>query len=737
MGKGYSKLDSGSNHTSQNILPTKRINLTSHDQHSLFDTLLIWVDGNYDPTHNDYRHTWIQLQNTVHNVYVFTEVDVCFEFLGKIKTEKVFILISGSLGQILVPGIHDMDSVHSIYIFCSHHTYHEEWVKPWHKVKCISTKIEPICDMLRHSVKQVNEENISISFWSLDDVHNIPVSTIYGQLLEKFIRQITYEKQNRQPFVNVCRKIFAENPKRLALIEQFDHDYSPKKAIWWYHRLDFVTPILNRAIRLLDVEMIVDMGFLIHDLHQQLEQLHREQFKTKSFESLTVYHGQGLSKNLFSDLQLREGGLMIFNHFLSTTKDYSYAKQLAQDVAAKQEDDKIGVFFVINIDPNFTTTTALFSDIKNFGYSENHTDLMFSMHSVFRIQKVVNLGQDERLFQVELMLIHNDDPDSHLLTELITEQIAGRTGYDGLCHLLIEVGYFEKAEELYLNLLKEELSETDQIWYYEQLGRINEMKGKDGRAIFYFEKALDIQPKKVSANHFSLALLNNNLGSIYCKMGEYTKALFYFDRSLKMQWNHLPLDPPELIPTYDGIASVYEKMGDFPKTLSFHQKALTLREKILSKDHLDLANAHARMGSTLKTMNDFSEALCHYEKALDIRQRILTPTHPDLAQSYHVIGSIYLNMKEYWKAFTYFNKAVEIKTKHLCPNHPDLALAYFEMGQIHFEMKKYTKAMEYFREALSIYEYCSSDYDRAIENVHQWIERVQSIREGETNDNKE
>jgi hypothetical protein len=79
--------------------------------------LLVWVDASINETHKDCQHTLTQLRTVVNDVTVFTDPDACADFLGGVTDEKAFVMVSGSLGQPLVPRIHSMTQVDSIYIF--------------------------------------------------------------------------------------------------------------------------------------------------------------------------------------------------------------------------------------------------------------------------------------------------------------------------------------------------------------------------------------------------------------------------------------------------------------------------------------------------------------------------------------------------------------------------------------------------------------------------------------------
>ncbi|CAF4951509.1 unnamed protein product, partial [Rotaria socialis] len=79
----------------------------------------------------------------------------------------------------------------------------------------------------------------------------------------------------------------------------------------------FLYGILNRGLRLLDMEAMPKLGFFIRSLHLQLKQLHQEQ-ATNLQEPFTVYRGQGMNKEDFQNLLDSQGGLLSFNNFLST-----------------------------------------------------------------------------------------------------------------------------------------------------------------------------------------------------------------------------------------------------------------------------------------------------------------------------------------------------------------------------------------------------------------------------------
>ncbi|CAF0750095.1 unnamed protein product [Adineta steineri] len=117
----------------------------------------------------------------------------------------------------------------------------------------------------------------------------------------------------------------------------------------------FLYPMLNRALRLMDCDIITHMGFFIGDLHRQIEQLHKEQYAgTTVANTFTIYRGQGLSTGDFEKMSKIKGGLVSFNNFLSTSKDREVSYAFAE--SNQTNPDLVGILFVIKADPSQSTT---------------------------------------------------------------------------------------------------------------------------------------------------------------------------------------------------------------------------------------------------------------------------------------------------------------------------------------------------------------------------------------------
>jgi hypothetical protein len=219
--------------------------------------------------------------------------------MNKIKDEKVFLIVSGSLGQQLVPKIEHDTNLDSIYIFCWDKLKHEQWANKdhHHKIIGVFTDIRDVCNQLKEDIKHCQYEFTSIqtlNSQTLKIVNHLDASFMYSQLLKEILLSMDQNdidlKEAKDKFVDFCRIYYAKNSAKLCVIEEFNQNYSNSSPIWWYTRECFTYSMLNRALGVQDVEILIKMSFFICDLHRQLEHLHQAM---NHREILTVYRGQG------------------------------------------------------------------------------------------------------------------------------------------------------------------------------------------------------------------------------------------------------------------------------------------------------------------------------------------------------------------------------------------------------------------------------------------------------------
>jgi tetratricopeptide (TPR) repeat protein len=224
-------------------------------------------------------------------------------------------------------------------------------------------------------------------------------------------------------------------------------------------------------------------------------------------------------------------------------------------------------------------------------YSAYHLEeeILFSMHSVFRIGQLKQLDANKRLWQVDLTLTSDNDPQLHDLTARMQEETgSGSKGWYRLGMLLIKLGQFNKAEELHEILLKQATGEREKEHLYGMLGQIKYYQGKYAKAIEFYEKSIKIQQKILSPTDPELATSYNNIGAVYYNMGKYSKALSYYEQDLEIKQKTLLPNHPSVATSYNNIGAVYDNMGEYSKALSFFERALDIWQRSLPANHPNL-----------------------------------------------------------------------------------------------------------------------------------------------------
>jgi tetratricopeptide (TPR) repeat protein len=616
------------------------------------------------------------LRQVVNTVNTFTDADECINFITDINEEKTFIIVSGAFSQIMIPIIQEISQVSSVYIFCKNKAWHEQWAQEWPKVRGVYTDITPICEALKQAAHDCDQNSVSISFIKTTDgasnqnLDTLDQSFMYTQILKEILLTIDFEQIHINDFLTYCREQLTGNSVELKNVDKLENEYIHHQPIWWYTYDSFLYSMLNRALRLMEVDLIIKVGFFIQTLHNHIAALHSEQYGGHEHsDSFTLYRGQGLSQIDFDQLKQTQGGLLAFNNFLSTSENRDVSLNFARRTIATST--LVGVLFVMKIDPSISATPC--ANVENVSCYQGEKEILFSMHSVFRIGQVKQIQKNDRLWQVDLILTGDNDPQLNALTTSMREEtFSGYKGWYRLGQLMIKLGQFNKAEELYGILLEQTTNEGEKGHLFNQLGYIKDNQGKYEEAIGFYERSLEIYQKTLPENHPSLATSYNNIGLVYDNRGEYAKALSYYEKALEIYQKTLPANHPSLATSYNNIGLVYHNMGEYSKALSYYEKALEIQQKTLPENHPSLATSYNNIGLVYDNMGEYSKALSYYEKDLEISLKTLPANHPDLAISYNNIGSVYYNMGENSKAFSYLERALDIYQRSLPPNHPNI-----------------------------------------------------------------
>ncbi|CAF1187811.1 unnamed protein product [Adineta steineri] len=280
-----------------------------------------------------------------------------------------------------------------------------------------------------------------------------------------------------------------------------------------------------------------------------------------------------------------KGGFISFNNFLSTSKDRDLSYAFAESNQANP--DLVGILFVMEVDPS--RLTASFASIAHISRFQGEEEVLFSMHSVFHIQDIKQTGRNNRLYEVNLKLTDDNDPELSRLADYIRkESFPDSEGWYRLGMVLRKMGQFDEAENIYRILLDRIKDNEDEAPIYHQLGTIKYDQEKYQKALTFYEISLAIKQKTLPPDHPDLAISYNIIGEVHAKMGNYSKAIPFYEKVLRIRQQSLSLNHPDLTMSYNNIGLVYENMGNYSKARACYEYAVQIAQQPLSSNHLHL-----------------------------------------------------------------------------------------------------------------------------------------------------
>jgi tetratricopeptide (TPR) repeat protein len=453
-----------------------------------------------------------------------------------------------------------------------------------------------------------------------------------------------------------CKEKYHNIDNELKLIQEFNDCYSSDKALDWYMKDSFLYRILNRAVRLQNLDILFLFRFFLQDIRQEIKQ-------NKCTTSIRVYRSQLMTKKEINLLKNSIGCLISINSFLSTSTYPELALVFLNQSLASFSNDLERVILEIYADPS-NSSLKPFCFIKSNNIIRQTEEILFTLGSIFRLITIEQ--QSDGMWIIQLILCTDNDQQLKDIFKIYQNNILSFGNF------LIKMNQIDEAEKFFIRLL-DELSDDKQIiadCYY-ALGCIETEKQNDNNSLDWHKKSLDIKLKILKEDDISLADSYNNIGQIYLKKSNYDQALSSYLRALKFTMqangeNHL-----NVAVCYTIIGGIYQKKEIYIHALQCHQKALDIRQKNFSTNHPDLGISHNNIAIIYSCQGQYDLALEHYNIALEILQNTLPALHLEIAVSYCGLGLVYDQKGQFGKALSYYEKTAVIYRKVLSSTHPD------------------------------------------------------------------
>ena len=104
---------------------------------------LIWLDAEVHSEDNRVVHE--QLRSLINYLEAFDQFDHCHRYIQSISSDdRIILLVHEDFSDKIIPEIHHLRQIFSIYIFCANKEVHRTWSEQYHKVIDISIVLRKI-----------------------------------------------------------------------------------------------------------------------------------------------------------------------------------------------------------------------------------------------------------------------------------------------------------------------------------------------------------------------------------------------------------------------------------------------------------------------------------------------------------------------------------------------------------------------------------------------------------------
>jgi tetratricopeptide (TPR) repeat protein len=496
------------------------------------------------------------------------------------------------------------------------------------------------------------------------------------QLLISCLLKMKTTSTDKKEFILRCREIYKENPAQLKNIDDFEKEYVSEHSLWWYTTETFLYRLLNKALRIQDIDSLFLIRFFIRDIEQEL---HQRRYRS----SISVYRGQLMSNDELNILKNSQNQFISINSFLSTSRKPEVA--LIYTDRPPNDSTIERVLFKIDADPNQIDIKP-FADISGISKFDQEEEILMMAGSVFHLKDIY--CDNNQLWHIHMILCGENDYGLQTTFHQMRNQYSqGNTRLILFANVLIDMARFDNAENYLSRLLKQLPSDHKDIFKcYQALGKVSCEKGDYQLSHYYLDKALEFLEKSQS-NDSRIAYIYNNIDEVYQNQRNYKQAFEYYEKALNIFKETFTEEDQNIAWSYNNLGIIYEKQKNYSKALDCLLKALDIKTKSLPSRHPCLSNTYNNIGNIYYHLKQYDKASENYQLSYDIFKKSLTSQHPSIARVLKNIGIVYEAQNEFKLAKETYEKVLHIRERILSPSHPDLIETKEDIARVSLKIK--------------------------------------------------
>ncbi|CAF2356730.1 unnamed protein product [Rotaria sp. Silwood2] len=658
--------------------------LVAQPSQNLETFILLWLDSLVNKS-EDNIDTKKVLRQALTYVIPFDDSEKCLEFIQSHAQERIVLIVSGRLGQILVPHIHEFPQLISIYVYCSDKERNEKWAKDFIKVKGVIVDLNNLiirikADQTKRNDYKIDESlPIRVFYKSSEEKQSVVINNnnfIYLQLIIDCLSQMKSKLNTKPKLISLCKEEYKDNKKELNDIYEFEGNYTSDRAIWWLTRESFVNNMLNKAFQSINIDLLYYFHFFITDIQQQL-------IENKYSSSLRTFRPQLMSNQEIKLLKYSMGELISINTFFFTTPNRLHAIEMFQSSDIKPDFKR--VLFQIDADSQLEDMKP-FSDITSLNYFTGTDIILFMAGTIFR---PVDICQENDMMIIQMETYNDKDRTIKTRIDIAKGEEYGDTpDLFSFGYVLSKMKKFDEAEKYYNRLLEEMPNDQhSKICCYQGFGAMAMEKKDYDSSIQYYQQALNMKKSILRSEDPEIASAYGTIADIYVKKGAFTEAFQIYNEALKIWTRALGKDHPKVATCYKSIACIFEMQNKYNEAIDYYEKVLIIYEQNSSIHEADVAQLHNHIALIYNSIGDLNQVLKHYKLAWKIFSKVYSNNHPDAITALKNIGLTYEAAGNLNQALAHYEKIASIHRQLLPSNHPEINEIQRDINRVYSQLK--------------------------------------------------
>jgi hypothetical protein len=235
------------------------------------------------------------LQSIINDTRVFFDRDQCIEDIASI-TDLTIFLVLGPTRSDLLPILYTFIYLRHIYLSEPH-----EYAQHTSQVRGVFLSIEQLLPQLTKDVRLAQRFSTHLIVTHMGDpiqphrtIADLQTPSTDFKFKNALIDIILHApkppvKNFHKLLVDEWRLVYGSNVAQMKYIDEFEKNYDPSNAIYWYTRETSLYKMVNVALRTENIVVILTLWTYIQDMFQHLQRLHDEQRKmrTSTYEDIT------------------------------------------------------------------------------------------------------------------------------------------------------------------------------------------------------------------------------------------------------------------------------------------------------------------------------------------------------------------------------------------------------------------------------------------------------------------